>query len=100
MSKRPSRFIGRRDAVLSALTDDWQSASAIACQMVFPPDALARVLENRAKSWRTHVGTISSVKSFIVSQSIGPLVKQGLVEKRMIGLNKNEYRLSQRADNK
>jgi hypothetical protein len=84
---------------MKALTSEWQSGSLIACQVIIPPDAIARVMENRNKYWNSNGGnTALSARSGAVARVLYALEKQGVIEKQKIGHNKNEYRLAQHAD--
>jgi len=67
----------------------WQTSAIIACQLTFPPDALARSLTYDSKHKRT-----SDPATDAVSRTLSRLYSRGKVERRRIGTGVFEYRLS------
>lgn len=77
--------------VLGVLTDQWQTASLISCQISFAPDAVERV-----RVYYERPGTVKGAKSWIVARCLHELVRRGKAEKQKISPVVNEYRLAQK----
>jgi hypothetical protein len=91
-TNHPVRYRGCTDVILGVVTDQWQTASVIACQVVFPPDVIARTVSQRLLQGKCYNYTPLAAKSHLVSKTLCGLAKKGRVEKRKIG-KKCEYRL-------
>lgn len=68
----------------------WQTASLIACQVTFPPDALARVYKQLTR----HNRACNPATEF-VRKSLGKMHNKGDVERRLTSDGIFEYRLKQ-----
>jgi len=93
MTKNPSQYRGITDAVMCVVSENWQSTSIIAAQIVFPPDAIARARKNQ-QEWCNRGLSESGAKTSIASKSLRSLFLRGKLERRAINANKFEYKLS------
>jgi len=81
--------------ILSVITNDWQTSSIIACQVVLPPEVVKRVAIYKLERPGRWGSSERGVRSDVVYQRLKTLVAKGLVESRSIDGRKNEYRLAQ-----
>jgi hypothetical protein len=81
------------EQVKNVLTDKWQTAALLACQVNVQPDAIARVRANKAAR-HGYLGTVEASKTDLVARSLNILVASGFAEKQKISNCKNEYRLA------
>jgi len=83
------------DELLSVLTNDWQAARLISSQLVFPPDAIARVVaNNREGVWQRNKNmSTETAKAHAAARVLTDAVRRGVAEKRKVG-TKCEYRLT------
>ena len=93
---------GIGNQIYSVLTNNWQTSSIIASQIVFAPDAVARTKANYANGIygkrTTANAPDSGIKAGLVARSLSTLCRTGKVEKRKMNNAKTEYRLAQPKD--
>jgi hypothetical protein len=78
------------DRLVSVMSySKWQTSAIIACQLTFPPDALARALNYDSKHKRTVDPATDAV-----SRTLSRLYFRGKVERRLTDAGVFEYRLS------
>ena len=87
---------GLIDRVVCVLSyTKWQTAPLVACQVTFPPDALARIYEQLLASGRPRDPAVQ-----LASRTLSQMHAKGYAERRLTTCGAFEYRLLQGCEEK